>query len=97
MYLYINILHGADGRAHMEVDMGFELSHQINVVWDHPAIVQDNTIFLHTAPIVAPTIDRISILWERGLFCEVAGKSLGADTVLVHTRLLRVKCSTGPM
>ena len=81
----------------MEVDTGFELPHQINVVWDHPAIVQDNILFLHTAPIVAPTIDRISILWERGLFCELARKTIGADTVMIHTRFLNVKHSTGSM
>ena len=86
--VFVQILHGANGGAHVDVNVAFESPHKVRIIRNDPSVVQCHTVFLHTSAGVSTTIDRVLVLRQGRFIGEVVRKTFGADALCVHARLV---------
>ena len=86
--IFIQIFHGANRGADVDVNVTLEAPHQVRIIRNDPPVVQCHTIFLHTSAGVSTTIDRVLVLRQGRFLSKVVRETFGADALCVHARLV---------
>jgi len=95
--VFIQILHGPNGGAHVDVNVGFVLPDLVRIVRHDPSVIQDHPVLLHTPAVVSPTIHRVLVLWQGSFLGELLGEAFGTYSLVVHARLVGRKLAARTM